>query len=157
MAIFFTDKSRAFGVSYGAGQARDEIVDIAIVAMTTAMLDNVDDEVGLMWVPAGAVITGIAVSATDMDTNGTPALAFDIGDDADEDRLMVATQVGRAGTVDQAIARTGLGYKYNTRTRLKAYVQTAAATAAAGTLTVVIRYFVDPEFSTTPLTATTTA
>lgn len=157
MAIFFTDKSRSFGTAYGAGPARDEVSDIAIVAMTTAMIDNVDDEVGLMWVPAGAIITGIAVSATDMDTNASPTIAFDIGDDADEDRLMAATQVARAGGVDQAIARTGLGFKYTTRTRLKAYVQTAAATAAAGTLTVVIRYIVDAEYSTTPLTATTTA
>ena len=107
--------------------------------------------------PAGAVVTGAVIAATDMDTNGTPTLAFDVGDDGDEDRIFAASTVGQAGTLSMAMARTGLLYKYAARTRIKAYVQAASATGAAGTLYVVVRYFVDPEYSTTALTATTTA
>jgi hypothetical protein len=129
----------------------------AIVAMTTAMVDNTDDEVALFWLPKGAVVVGASISATDMDTNGTPTLAFDVGDTADEDRLIAASQVGRAGTLANALAPTGHLYKYTADTQIKAYVQAAAATAAAGTLYVSVQYFVDLEYSTTGVTATTVA
>ena len=59
-------------------------------------------------------------------------LAFDIGDDGDEDRLMVAATVGQAATRSDDIAVTGFGYKYAAATKIKAYVQTAAATAVDG-------------------------
>lgn len=157
MAIYYTDRSRSFSAADGHGVHRMELVAEAIVDVTTAMIDNANDEVGLFWLPAGAVVTGITASATDMDTNGTPGLAFDIGDDGDEDRLLVASNIGQAGTLSTALARTGHLYKYTARTRIKAYVQTAAATAAAGTLYVSVRYFVDPEYSTTALAASTTA
>lgn len=157
MAIYYTDKSRSFGPSVGPGHNRQELIAEAIVEITTAMIDNTNDEVGLFWLPAGAVVTGATIAATDMDTNGTPTLAFDVGDDSDEDRIFAASTVGQTGTLSMAMARTGLLYKYTARTRIKAYVQAASATGAAGTLYVVVRYFVDPEYSTTALTATTTA
>lgn len=157
MALFYTDKSRSFGTRVGPGVFRQECVAEAIVAMTTAMLDNADDEVGLFFLPKGAVVTGITVSATDMDTNVAPALVIDVGDAADEDRLAAALTVGQAGTLSQALATTGMLYKYTADTLIKAYIKTAAATAAAGTLSVVVWYFVDPEYSTTALTASTTA
>lgn len=149
MAIYTTQRSQVYGTTYGVGGVRQVIEDGVSVAMTTAMIDNVNDEVELFWVPAGAVIVGITASATDMDSNGTPTLAFDIGDDSDEDRLMAASTIGQAGTLSQTLARTGHMYKYSSATKIKAYVQAAAATAVAGTLSVSIRYFVDPTFSAT--------
>lgn len=157
MAIYYTDKSRTFGTRVGPGVHRQECIAEAIVEMTTAMIDNANDEVGLFRLPKGAVVTGVVAAATDMDTGGSPALAFDIGDDSDEDRLMAASTIGQAGTLSNSLARTGFLYKYTSDTLIKAYVQTAAATGAAGTLYVAVRYFVDPEYSTTALTASTTA
>lgn len=157
MAIYFTDLSRGFGPRVSPHGYRQECVATAIVAMTTAMLDNADDEVGLFRLPKGAVVTGITASATDMDTNGSPALVIDIGDDSDEDRLMAAATIGQAGTLSSVLAAAGHLYKYAADTLIKAYVKTAAATGAAGTLSVSVRYFVDTEFSTTGLTASTTA
>lgn len=154
MATYETYLSRATtGVVIGQGQARGIVSATAIVAMTTAMLDNANDDVGLFYVPAGAVITSATISATDMDTNGSPALAIDIGDSADEDRIFAASTVGQAATLSSAMARTGHLYKYTTQTQIRAYIQTAAATAAAGTLTVNINYFIDPDFQTTALVA----
>lgn len=149
MAIYTTQRSQSYGTVYGVGGVRQVIEDGVTVSMTTAMIDNTNDEVELFWVPAGAVITGITVSASDMDTSGSPTLAFDIGDDSDEDRLMAASTVGQTGTISQTLARTGHMYKYSSATKIKAYVQAAAATGAAGTLSVSIRYFVDPTFSAT--------
>ncbi len=153
MATYETSLSRSTGVVISQGWARQEVVATAIVTMTTAMLDNANDDVGLFYVPAGAVITGIMVSGSDMDTGGSPALAIDIGDSADEDRLLAASTVGQAGTVSTALAAAGHLYKYTARTQIRAYIQTAAATAAAGTLKVTLRYFVDPDFKTDALTA----
>lgn len=157
MAVYYTDQSRSFATSVAAGLNRQELVKEAIVAITTAMIDNVDDEVGLFCLPAGAVVTGATIAATDMDTNASPTLAFDVGDSGDEDRIFAASTVGQAGTLSTAIARTGHLYKYTAKTLIKAYVQAVSATGAAGTLYVSVRYFIDPEFSTTALTATTTA
>lgn len=157
MALYYTDKSRTFGIKTGVGQSRQTLVAEAIVAVTTAMIDNVDDEVALFWMPKGAVVIGACIAATDMDTNGAPTLAFDVGDASVESRIFAASQVGRAATLSTAMATTGFLYKYTADTLVKAYVQAVAATGAAGTLYVAIEYFIDPEYSTTALTATTTA
>ncbi len=152
MATYETSLSGASGLVVGPGWARQKVSAIAIVAMTTAMLDNANDDVGLFYVPAGAVITAIRASASDMDS-GTPALAIDIGDSGDEDRLMAASTIGQAGTFSSALAPTGHLYKYTAKTQIRAYIQTAAATAVAGTLKVALEYFVEENFSTTALVA----
>lgn len=157
MATYYTDKSRGFGVTPSVGQNRQLVTQEAIIAVTTAMIDNTNDVINLFWVPKGAVITGITAYATDMDTNGTPTLKFDIGDSGDVDRLLVASTIGQAGTLTTALAVTGFLYKYTARTLITCSVNAVAATGAAGTLYVALNYFVDPEYSTTALTATTTA
>jgi hypothetical protein len=152
MTAFETQLSGKRGIVLGNGWGREIICATAIVAMTTAMLDNANDDVGLFNVPAGAVVVGAMLSATDMDTGG-PTLAIDVGDAADEDRIFAASTVGQAGTLSQAIARTAHLYKYTVETQIRAYIQTAATTPAAGTLTFSLFYFIDPEFSTTALVA----
>lgn len=149
MAIYTTAKSQTYGTVIGQGIARALVTDTVTVSLTTAMIDNVNDEVELLWVPKGAVFDSAVLSASDMDTNGSPTLAFDVGDDSDEDRIFAASTVGQAGTLSQAFARTAHGYKWSTATKIKAYVQAVAATGAAGTLTFTIRYFVDENFSAT--------
>ena len=157
MAIYYTDQSRNYATRHGIGYPRAEMTFAAVVAVTTAMIDNVDDEVGLFYVPAGFVVTSATISATDMDTGGSPTLAFDVGDDADENRIFAASTVGQAATISSAIATTGHLYQYASETLIKAYVQAVAATGAAGTLRVTVTGFVDPSYTGTALTATTTA
>jgi len=156
MPAYETELSRSYGKVVGAGVARSIIAIPAIVAFSTDMLDNANDDVGLFSVPKGFVVTGITASATDMDT-GSAALVIDIGDAAVEDRLLAASIIGQAGTLSTALAPAGHLYKYTTQTQIRAYVKTAAATAAAGTLKVVLEGFIDEGFDTTPLVATTPA
>jgi len=111
MATYTTQRTQKFGVVYGTGQSRQLVTDTVTVSLTTAMIDNTNDEVELLYVPAGAVFDSAVISATDMDTNGTPTLAFDVGDDSDEDRIFAASTVGQAGTMSAAWARTAHGYK----------------------------------------------
>lgn len=153
MAAYETSLSRSTGVVFGPGVARQPITQTAIVAITTAMIDNANDDVGLFTLPAGAVVIGASISGTDMDTDGSPALAFDVGDSADEDRLIAAAAVGQAATYTNALAPAGHLYKYTAPTQIRAYVKTAAVAGAAGTLSVSVTYFVDPNFNTTALTA----
>jgi hypothetical protein len=157
MAVYYTSlaPSNGTGKTIGSGWNQNIVTATAIVAMTTAMIDNANDDVGLFYLPAGAVVVRATVAATDMDTNGSPALAIDVGDSGDEDRLFAASTVGQTGTLSTAMARTGFLYKYTSRTEIRAYIQTAAATGAAGTLYVAVDYFVDPDFNTTALTAST--
>lgn len=133
------------------GWARQKITLVAIVAVTTAMIDNANDEVGLFWAPKGFVPTGITFNSTDIDS-GT-AMVWDVGDDADEDRLLAAITTGQAAGTSTAIAVTGFLYKYTAKTLIKAYVNTAAGTPVAGTIKVMLDGFVDEEFSTTALVA----
>lgn len=151
MATYETSKSGTTGTVTSTGWGRTAVTEFVSVAMTTAMLDNANDDVGLLYVPAGAIIISATLSATDMDT-GT-ALLIDVGDSGDEDRLIAASTVGQAGTLSSALARTGHLYKYTSKTQLRAYINTAATTAAAGTLNFSVTYVVDPDWSSTALTA----
>jgi len=157
MAVYYTDQSRSFATRAGTIGHRGLTAAAPHAAPPTAMIDNANDEVGLFYLPKGAVVVGITAMSTDIDTNGSPAVVIDIGDDSDEDRLLAASTIGQAGTLSSAIAVTGFMYKYTADTLIKAYIKTASATGAAGTLSVTVLYFVDHEFSTTALTASTTA
>ena len=143
MATFETSKSAASGIVAGPGYHRQVVTDFVSLSLATTMIDNANDDVGLLYVPAGAIIISATLSATDMDS-GTPALAIDVGDSGDEDRLFAASTVGGTGVLTTALARTGHLYQYTTKTQLRAYIQTAAATAVAGTLNFSVTYVVDP-------------
>jgi hypothetical protein len=151
MAIY-TAKSSRFPAG-GVGWGTQLITRHVEVPLSTAMIDNANDEVKILTMPAGAVLVFGVISASDMDTNGTPTLAFDVGDDGDEDRIFANAAVGQAGTLSAALATTGHGYKYTADTVIKAYVKTAAATAAAGTLKVTLMYVMDPDFAATTIDA----
>lgn len=151
MATYETTLSSTSGLVVGPGVSRQVVCATAIVAFTTAMIDNANDDCGLFRVPKGAVIVGGTISATDMDSS--TGLAIDVGDSGDEDRLFAASTVGQAATLSSALAPAGHLYKYTAETQIRAYIQTAASSGAAGTFKVSLLYFVDEEFSTTALTA----
>jgi hypothetical protein len=148
MANYRTALSETYGPAYSSGAARQIIAGIACtVAVTTAMIDNANDEIELGWVPAGFTVVGVEFRGTDMDTDGSPALVWDVGDADDEDRILAAVTVGQTATRSDALAAAGTLYTYTTKTRIKAFVKTAAATGAAGTLYFVLYGFVDPGYS----------
>ncbi|CAN1724435.1 conserved protein of unknown function [Hyphomicrobium sp. 1Nfss2.1] len=152
MAVYQTDLSRSFGKVVGPGIARAKHSLVAIVAMTTAMIDNANDEVGLFTAPKGFVVTGATVSATDMDSS--TGLAIDIGIVGTEALFVAAATVGQAGTLSAALAPAGHLYKFAADTQVRAFIQTAASgTPAAGTLKVELEGFFDTGFDTTALVA----
>lgn len=92
--------------------------------------------VGLCRVPRGFVLTSISVTVTDLDTGGSPAIAFHIGDAADPDRIISAATTAQAGGTNTTLASTGVRYEFPDETEILWTTSTAAATAAAGTVTV---------------------
>jgi hypothetical protein len=151
MATYETSKSATYGLTYGPGVARQVVVDCAIVALTTAMIDNANDDVGLLYLPKGAVILDMGVSITDVD-DGT-AFVIDIGITGTEELILANATTGQAAGLNTTMAVAGHLYKCTARTQVRAFVSTAAGTPVAGTLKFHITYFVDEDFSTTALTA----
>ena len=151
MAVYETSKSAAYGTTYTQGQARGIVVDTAIVALTTAMIDNANDDVGLLWLPKGAVILSMGLSLTDVD-DGT-AFVIDVGITGTEELLVANATTGQAAGLNVTMAVAAHLYKCTARTQLRAFVSTASGTPVAGTLKFHVVYFVDPEFATTALVA----
>ena len=93
---------------------------------------------GAFDLPANFVVLHGAIWATDMDTNGTPTLAFNVGVAGTANAFFAASTVGQAGTASGALAVTGYGFTTTAKTRVNVTVSAAAATAAAGTLNIVL-------------------
>lgn len=108
------------------------------VAVATTNIDDSGDLLRICTFPAGFFLSDLAATLTDMDTHATPALVgrlvlLDSADSEDSD-VTASTTVGQGGgTVDIAPAAKG---KYVGGLTLAWKTNTAAATAAAGTLTV---------------------
>lgn len=136
------------------------------IELETGDLD-LNDVLMLCGVPTGAVVNSIKLASDDLDSNGTPALAWDLGvysgaDDAaetkDEDAYASAITLGQAATAFTEYAFearniSACGQKVyedagdssdpNDEYFIGLAVSTAAATAAAGTLSFIVEYTID--------------
>lgn len=128
------------GVSAG-GPAGNVLVAYAEVACPAA--PSTADPLQFFYLPAGARVLHATLESTDMDTGGSPSLAINIGDAGDPDRLFAASTVGQAGTASSAMAVTGQGYKYTSKTLITGVASANAATGAAGTLFLWVMYVVE--------------
>jgi hypothetical protein len=93
-------------------------------------------------IPKNAEIAWVMLDATDMDTNGAPAITISLGDAASQARLLAANAIAQSGaaTVGPTIAKTGFGYVPGVETVMGAFIAVAAATGAAGTVKYAIAY-----------------
>jgi hypothetical protein len=128
------------GVSAG-GEAGGVKVAYAEIACTAA--PSTTDALQFFYLPAGARVLQATLEATDMDTNVSPSLTLNIGDAGSATRLFSASTVGQAGTSSTAVAVTGQGYKYTSKTLITGVAQANAATGAAGTVYLTILYVVE--------------
>lgn len=135
--------------------------------LATTEIDNANDAVLLCPLPSGARVTEIYLMNDDLDSNGTPTLAVDVGlYSSDGSTIKDADAYASAITQLQAAVKDfddNLAYEARDIANvakqvfedagdtsdpggfyyLAIDVTTAAATAAAGTLTWVVRYVVD--------------
>lgn len=104
------------------------------IALTTTDL-GAGKTVDLFVIPKGFVLTSLSVVVPDMDSNGSPALTFGIGDSGDDDRFIAAgATTGQAGGTNTSLASTGLNYEFTDDTIITWKTGTASATAVAGTI-----------------------
>lgn len=110
-------------------------------ALTTA------DVLQFGYLPQYARVVDATLKASDLDTNGTPTIALNVGDAGDADRLFAASTVGQAGTVARMSVATGFGYRYDTAggTMITGAPSTNAATGAAGTIELFVSYTVEDD------------
>lgn len=104
-----------------------------VIATTDLTLNKT---IGIFKVPKGFVLTSLSVTVSDMDTNGSPALVFNIGDSGDADRFIASATTAQAGGTNTTLASTGVRYEFTDETEIVWTTATASATAAAGTLSV---------------------
>lgn len=96
---------------------------------------------GLFKVAKGFNVVHLIGKITDVDTGGSAALVFDIGVTGNTNLFVAASTAGQAGGA-VSLSTEGIGYHFDADGEVFMTATTAAATAAAGTLTLyLIGYF----------------
>ncbi|MHB8529733.1 MAG: hypothetical protein ACYC8V_09520 [Caulobacteraceae bacterium] len=109
-----------------------------------------NDVVNFFNIPANAIVSEcILKAATQLDSNGTPTLTYDVGVTGTAQLFKAAvTTVGRVSgaSADDTIAGAGYLYKNTTGADQMVIVtaHAAAATGVAGTLELALGYFIEP-------------
>lgn len=115
---------------------------------TVAAALVVNDVIQMVTVPANATILEIILAATDLDTDGTPAIVLDVGDGDDTDRFIDGSTIGQGGGVDRL--GTGVvggvaavGYTYAAEDTIDVKVAVAPDAGATGTIDLTVLYTMD--------------
>lgn len=98
-----------------------------------------DDVIQMIPVASGTTVVDLLVAITDVDSGGSPAHTFDVGDGGDPDRFIDGSTKGQTGgvarigdSVAAAVTDDALGFTYTADDTIDITVIDAAATKAAG-------------------------
>ena len=81
-------------------------------SLTAALVIN--DVIQMCKVPNGARILNIDLYCDDLDTNGTPLIALDVGDGGSVNRFAQAVLIAENGGIMRGIqTKAGFGYQYS--------------------------------------------
>lgn len=126
---------------YNYGYGITHCLGDSFVVPTTA-IDDVNDILRLFKFPPGAYLWNLRVTASDMDTNATPTLTFSIlttnDADATQGTHISASNIGQAGGT-AILTNASIGDFVGSQWLVLKTTATAA-TAAAGTLKVVVQF-----------------
>lgn len=109
----------------------------------------INDVVQMVKVPLGARVLSVTLFTDDLDTNTTPAIVLDVGDDGVTDRFIDGAICGQAGGMAFSLEGSyknaaGFGYTYTANNTIDVLVQVAPATGAAtGTISVIVMLSID--------------
>lgn len=141
MVAFTTQQTLARGPMRGHGWASEEITAYAEFPLTAlATADTVD----MLWVPNGAIITGVMFGSDDIDSNGAPTTSMSVGDATVPARLVAASAIGQTGGFTNTLAAAGAFFKYTADTKIRVTAVAGSATFAAGTIKLKVSYVIDP-------------
>lgn len=106
-----------------------------------------NDVIQFGYLPPNAIVTGVTLLAdSQLDSDGAPALTFDMGVTGTPTLWKAAvTTVGRVVGVsgDTTMATASLNYKTTAKTLVQAVIHAAAATPVAGSVEAIVSYFVE--------------
>jgi len=108
-------------------------------AVGTGELETAD-VIQMVKIPKGATIQEVVLSSTDIDVDGSAAVALSVGDAGAATRFISSSAIGQAGGVARLDQFAGLNYEYTADDTIDIEVTTAAATAAAGTINLAVIY-----------------
>jgi len=126
----------------GRGNARNLKALGGAFAIATGDL-ALNKTTSLFKVPANFTVVSVDAYATDMDTGGSPALVFSVGDSGSASRVIATSTAAQAGGAPTIGVATIIGYQFTAETEILLTCTTAAATAAAGTLTLFLNGYID--------------
>lgn len=126
----------------GKGFARQSQSLGGAIALATGDL-ALNKTVSLFKVPANFTVVSAVVQVTDMDTNGSPAIAFSIGDSGSASRVVSASTAAQAGGAATINVAAITGYQFTAETEIVWTTTTASATPAAGTVTIYLIGYID--------------
>lgn len=104
---------------------------------------STSDTINFFYLPPNARVLDAVLKSTDMDTNGSPTITLNVGDSGAAARYFSASTAAQAGTVDATMAAAGRFFKTTAKTLIVGVAQANAATGAAGTLELMIRFVVE--------------
>lgn len=118
-------------------------VKVAYSTVATPSTLTTTDTLNMHYLPAGARVLYSLLKSSDLDTNGTPTIALNVGDAGSASRYFSASTVGQAGTASTATAAGGLDYANTSKTLVTIVPSTGVATGAAGTVELTQFYVVE--------------
>lgn len=105
------------------------------------------DVIQMLKVPKGARVLEVILTTTDLDTNGTPTLSFDVGDGDDVDRYIDGSTIGRTGGTDRlgsGIVTNTQAFTYTANDTIDVLVAAGPATGAtSGTISLTVGFTTD--------------
>lgn len=141
MATLTSDKvSSAVPIRTPDGPGGDATV-VAKYSLAAALAAA--DVIQMVKVPAGAIVYDVWVKTPDLDTGGSPAITFTVGDGGDPDRYITSTAAGTAAALTRMNAPTAAvaTSAYTTDDTIDITIDTGPATGATtGDIYLMCRY-----------------
>jgi len=94
--------TRVGGPAVPAGIGDGQGLKAAVVEYSLGAALGLNDVIEGPTLQRGSVIVDVILSATDLDTGGSPAITLDVGPASDPDGLIDGSTIGQAGGVDRA-------------------------------------------------------
>lgn len=118
-------------------------VKVAYSSVATPSTLTTTDTLNMHYLPPGARVLYSILKSTDLDTNGSPTIALNVGDAGSASRYFAASTVGQAGTSGVSTAVGGIDFLNTAKTLVTIVPSTGVATGAAGTVELTQFYVIE--------------
>ncbi|ALS63620.1 hypothetical protein [Pandoraea apista] len=139
MTTFTATNTGTANAVAGVGDGHGLKAVVGVFTLGAALALN--DVIASPTLPKGATIVDVIVTATDLDTNGTPTISLDVGYGDDPDYFIQASTIGQTGGVARASAPTAKPLLLALNDTVDVTVKAAPATGATtGTVSIVVLF-----------------